>query len=93
VEAQKLSDAHRRLTDLTRQTVGEPGNADLRVEIAGILADLGLREEGARWLEAALEIDPDHARARHGLDTLEREAGAESDNMPGSIQTVTKGDT
>lgn len=92
-EAQKLSDAHRRLTDLTRQTVGEPGNADLRVEIAGILADLGLREEGARWLEAALEIDPDHARARHGLDTLECEAGADSDDISGSIQTVTKGDT
>lgn len=91
-EAQKLSDAHRRLTALTRQTVGEPGNADLRVEIAGILADLGLREEGARWLEAALQIDPDHARARHGLDTLERESGAEPDDIPGSIQTVTKGD-
>jgi len=92
-EAQKLSVAHRRLTDLTRQTVGEPGNADLRVEIALIMADLGLREEGARWLEAALQIDPDHARARHGLDRLEREAGAETDDTSGSIHTVTKGDT
>lgn len=92
-EAQKLSDAHRRLTALTRQTVGEPRNADLRVDIAGILADLGLREEGTRWLEAALEIDPDHARARHGLDTLEPEAGGETDDIPGPIHSVTKGDT
>ena len=39
------------------------------------------------------QIDPDQARARHGLDRLEREAGAETDDTSGFIHTVTKGDT
>lgn len=92
-EAQKLSDAHRRLTALTRQTVGEPANADLRVEIARILADLGLREEGARWLEAALQIDPGHARARLELDAHDSGSPADDDGISRPIGTITKEDT
>jgi len=67
-EAQRLSERHRRLTALTRRAIGEPRNADLRVEIAGILLELGLADQGARWLETALQIDPQHAPARRMLD-------------------------
>jgi len=70
-EAQRLSERHRRLTALTRRAIGEPHNAELRVEIAGILRDLGLTDQGTRWLETALQIDPQHAAARRMLDDHE----------------------
>lgn len=57
-EARRLADLHRRLTALTRKAVGEPDNATLRIEIAAILADLGLEDEGSRWLETARQVPP-----------------------------------
>jgi tetratricopeptide (TPR) repeat protein len=67
-EAQRLTDMHRRLTTLTRQAVGEPGNAELRVEIAAILADLGLQDAGSRWLETATPLDTRKIRGTDALD-------------------------
>ena len=72
-EARRLTELHRRLTELTRRAIGEPRNADLRVEIASILLDLGLKDDGARWLETAVELDPQHATARRMLDDVKRE--------------------
>jgi tetratricopeptide (TPR) repeat protein len=55
-----------KLSETTREIMGDPANADLRSRAGEICIRNGLEKEGVLWLESALRIAPDHA-ATHTL--------------------------
>lgn len=85
-EAQRLTAMHRRLTALTREAVGEPDNAELRVEIAGLLADLGFPDAGSRWLQTAAQVVSPRERTPAPSDR--RAAGGERDERDEGSDTT-----
>jgi tetratricopeptide (TPR) repeat protein len=56
-----------RLNRLMRETLSKPEDAELRYEIGAILFEYGPPEDAAKWMRAALELQPDHAAARQAL--------------------------
>jgi tetratricopeptide (TPR) repeat protein len=66
--AARVGDFRRRITAARRRCIGEQENADLRVAVAAILLEAGDPAEAARWLDTAVELDPDHAEARRLRD-------------------------
>lgn len=57
-----------RVDDITRNLIEHPASADLRYEAGAIFMELGMKKEGAAWLQAALKMQPDHKPARDALD-------------------------
>lgn len=57
----------RRLDRLFRESIQSPQNAELRYEIGTILFEFGSPADAARWMQAALELDPKHAGAHRAL--------------------------
>jgi len=64
---QVLEDLGRYDQIVTRDLVDSPHNASLLCELGQVLMRLGRREEGARWLERALQEDPQYAPAQQAL--------------------------
>ncbi len=56
-----------RVGEITRELLKRPNDADLRYEAGKIMMELGLKNEGADWLRAALKIQPGHQLARAAL--------------------------
>jgi Flp pilus assembly protein TadD len=56
-----------RVSELRRRIAASPRDASLRCEVGLIFLRNGQTREGLRWLESALQIDPDHAEARQAL--------------------------
>jgi predicted Zn-dependent protease len=50
-----------------REVADRPDDAQLRFEIGSALLKHGSPEEGARWLQTALHLQPNHAEARQAL--------------------------
>ena len=67
-----------RVEEIARVLVDRPGNADLRYEAGKILIDMGMKEDGAAWLQTALQMQPTHPQAREALETYlhDREVGS-----------------
>ena len=62
---------------IARILVDRPGNADLRYEAGKIFMDMGMKEDGAAWLQTVLQMQPNHPQARETLETYlhDREVG------------------
>ena len=67
-----------RVEEIARILVDRPGNADLRYEAGKILMNMGMKEDGAAWLQTALQMQPTHPQAREALETYlhDREVGS-----------------
>jgi len=74
-QARQLAERHNRLVSVTRQSVMQPDNADLRCEAGLILMEQGFLAAGAQWLQTAVRIDPKHRSAHRGLASYYREIG------------------
>jgi tetratricopeptide (TPR) repeat protein len=57
---QKIDQDYRRMEDLIKEIIENPGSVSLRYEAGSILVSLGDLREGIRWLLSALLIDPSH---------------------------------
>ena len=62
-----------RLRELTRRLASDPHNADLRCEAGQIMLRNGQATEGLRWLNSALQEDPNHAATRQALAEYHRD--------------------
>ena len=80
--ATSIQKAYTRLTDVTHELVEKPESAELRFEAGRILMDNGLPGEGAKWMQTALQQDPDYRPAHEALadyfTSIGRERTAES---------------
>jgi tetratricopeptide (TPR) repeat protein len=56
-----------RLNRLLRESIIKPNDAELRYEIGTILFQYGPPEDAAKWMRAALELNPEHAGAHRAL--------------------------
>jgi Tfp pilus assembly protein PilF len=57
----------RLLANLTAKILGEPRNPDLRCGAGEVLLRNGQEEDGLRWMNSALAIQPDHAATHRAL--------------------------
>jgi tetratricopeptide (TPR) repeat protein len=60
-----------RFRELQAKIAAAPGDADLRYEAAMICLRNGQREEARRWLRGVQRINPNHAKAREALSSIE----------------------
>jgi len=90
----KLVKKHRdRIEEIARILVDRPASADLRFEAGKILMDLGMKEDGAAWLQTALLMRPDHAAALEALAQFEREKSAGTIDLPQGPRNESKEST
>jgi tetratricopeptide (TPR) repeat protein len=73
-----------RVEEITHQLLKTPRNADLRYEAGKIMMDLGMKKDGAGWLQTAIQIQPDHQLAREALDAYAIENRAGVSGHPGT---------
>ena len=59
---------------LFRESLERPNDAELRYEIGAILFQYGSPDDAARWMRAALELQPDHPGAS-GPGHVQRSTG------------------
>jgi tetratricopeptide (TPR) repeat protein len=71
----RIEDDLLRLGKLSAQVLEAPTNAQLRVEIGQIFLGRGERADAERWLQSALQIDPDYAAAHDALAGYYESAG------------------
>lgn len=71
-----------RVEEITQQLLKTPINADLRYEAGKIMMELGLKKEGAGWLQTAIQIQPDHRLALEALAAYIAESPATSPDNP-----------
>ena len=64
-----------RVDRLFRESLERPRDAALRYEIGSILFQYGSPDDAARWMRAALELQPDHAGAHRALATYSEARG------------------
>jgi tetratricopeptide (TPR) repeat protein len=74
-ELKQIDADSRRMGELVQEVMRRPRDADLRCEAARIFFRNGLRDDGRRWLETALEADPHHRAAREALARYYDEEG------------------
>ena len=65
------------LIDLERQLRIQPGNLELRMQIAAIVAKYVSRQDAIRWYQNLLQISPDYSPAHQELVELYRQTGDE----------------
>jgi tetratricopeptide (TPR) repeat protein len=56
-----------RLNRLLRESIDKPQDAELRFQIGTILVRYGPPEDAAKWMQAVLELKPDHGEAHRAL--------------------------
>jgi tetratricopeptide (TPR) repeat protein len=71
-----------RAEEITQQLLKTPNNAELRYEIGKIMMDLGMKKEGAGWLQTVIQIQPDHRLALEALAEYVAEGPAQSQASP-----------
>ena len=86
----------RELDRLLRESIAQPKDAEIRFAIGSILLRYGAPDDGARWIRAALELNPDHVEAQRvlaGYLQQRRQAGSSNDAPAerglGSAETMT----
>jgi tetratricopeptide (TPR) repeat protein len=62
---------------VTKELVQRPRDPALHCALGQLLLRGGQREEGLRWLQSALRLDPQHAPARQALEAYRRKAAGE----------------
>jgi len=65
--AQRLAERQRRLATITHEALGKPNDPGFRAEAGAILLEAGFEQEGLKWLETALRIDPGHGPSHRVL--------------------------
>ena len=65
------------LDDLERQLRMQPGNLELRMQIAAIVAKYVSRHDAIRWYQNLLQISPEYPPAHQALADLYRQTGDE----------------
>ncbi|MFM8537922.1 MAG: tetratricopeptide repeat protein [Planctomycetaceae bacterium] len=55
------------LAEAARRARVNPHDPDVRAEVGGMMLELGLEQEAARWYEIALQIDPQHRPSHEAL--------------------------
>jgi tetratricopeptide (TPR) repeat protein len=63
------------LAEAARRARVNPHDPDVRAEVGGMMLDLGLEQEAARWYEIALQIDPTHRPSHEALAAYWSRAG------------------
>jgi tetratricopeptide (TPR) repeat protein len=63
---------------VTKEMLQRPRDPALHCELGQLLLRGSQREEGLRWLQSALRLDPQYAPARQALEDYQRKAKAES---------------
>jgi len=63
------------LAEAARRARVNPHDPDVRAEVGGMMLDLGLEQEAARWFEIALQIDPNHRPSHEALAAYWSRAG------------------
>jgi tetratricopeptide (TPR) repeat protein len=63
---------------VTKEILQRPRDPALHCTLGQLLLRGGQREEGLRWLQSALRLDPQYAPARQALEDYRRKAKAES---------------
>jgi tetratricopeptide (TPR) repeat protein len=71
-EVKRLDEVLKRLGEVTREVLKRPNDARLRLEGGLLFLKHGEPEEGVRWLELALRLDPSCEEARRALADLDR---------------------
>jgi tetratricopeptide (TPR) repeat protein len=67
-ELREWEDAVKRFNEIvTREMPKRPHDPDLHYQLGRLLLRSGHAEEGVRWLQSALQVDPGHAAARQAL--------------------------
>ena len=74
--ARRLSRQQNRLLEITRNSIAQPNNADLRAEAGDLLFEEGFPADAARWYLSALHIDSNHLAAHRGLAKYYQRIGA-----------------
>jgi tetratricopeptide (TPR) repeat protein len=64
----RIDDDLRRLDQIRQDVLKRPNDPDLRYEGGVIFLRNGERQQGVRWLQLALRLDPGHRAARKALD-------------------------
>ncbi len=72
---QEIDAAMKRLDKVTRDVIAQPAEVKLRCEAAELFLRLGEPAEAVRWLQGALQIDPNHAGAHRALARHYRQTG------------------
>jgi tetratricopeptide (TPR) repeat protein len=62
---------------VTNEIAKRPGDPALHCELGQILLRAGQRDEGLRWLQSALQLDPAYAPARRAMTDYQRQVGLE----------------
>lgn len=57
----------REVDRLVRESIQQPENAELRYQIGTILFRFGTPDDAAKWMKAAIELQPNHAGAHQAL--------------------------
>ncbi len=74
--AQRLKDRLERVAEIQRRDMSErPFDPALRVELGRLLASLGQKEGGSRWLLTAVQLDPGNVAAHAALADYYEETG------------------
>jgi tetratricopeptide (TPR) repeat protein len=74
-------DAKRFNRIVTQEMIGKPQDPDLFAELGQLLLRSGHREEGLRWLQNALRLDPQNALARKTLTEYHKNAETQDDKV------------
>lgn len=64
-----------RMDRLVRQAIADPDDAELRFEVGAILFQYGDPSDAARWMRAALELNPNHRGAHRALASYYEQIG------------------
>ena len=68
--AQQIRDSYEQIQTWTRAVIENPQDPDLRTKIGQAMIDQGMRSEGVRWVQTALECDSGFAPAKEILDRM-----------------------
>ncbi len=76
---EQLEDDLARFNDIvTKDILQRPNDPALHCTLGQLLLRGGQREEGLRWLQSALRLDPNYAPARQAVEEYQKQAQAEA---------------
>ena len=81
-QSERIRSQSLRAEEITQQLLKTPNNADLRYEVGKIMMDLGMKKEGAGWLQTAIQIQPNHRLALEALEENAADSPATSRDIP-----------
>jgi tetratricopeptide (TPR) repeat protein len=77
-QLQQMEEDVARFHDIvTKEIAQRPTDPALHCDLGQLLLRAGQREEGLRWLQSALQLDPNYAPARQAVEEYQKKAEAE----------------